>query len=30
MNMQARYDLLVATANGKEIGKIKLRTVRVA
>jgi addiction module HigA family antidote len=30
MNMQARYDLLVATANGKEIGKIKPRTARVA
>jgi len=25
MNLQARYDLLVATANGKEIAKIKPR-----
>lgn len=30
MNMQARYDLLIAIANGKEIVKIKPRSARVA
>jgi len=30
MNLQARYDLLLATANGKEIQKIKPRPSEAA